>query len=220
MNVSKFISLLLFPILIFPQDLIITTEQTFEDTTIVLYGNLIVNPGGSLTLRRVTLKMFVDQGGQMIDVKPGGSMFIFDNCEISSTNPDSTFGFRVEGTEFEMHNSELRDCSGGGYAASEIMGLYIKTNNAVIDSNRFINYNAGIIINSSGATITNNALMNPQETGIYMFYAENCRIEGNYVTGLSPLVLLNSNNNEILNNTLLGDTIRLINSSNNIRPIC
>ena len=187
--------------MIFPQDLIITTEQTFEDTTIVLSGNLIVNPGGSLTLRRVTLQMNVDSGASMIYVKPGGSMFIYDNCKISSTNPDSPFGFKVEGTAFEMRNSELSDCSRAyidNYAPPEMMGLLIKTNNAVIDSNRITNRYTGIIVNSPGAIITNNTIITPTAIGIYLFYAETCVIKGNYVNSAESIYLLNSNNNEIL----------------------
>lgn len=168
--------------------------------------------------------MDTDNGATIIEVKPGGSMFIFDNCKISATNPDYRFCFKVEGTAFEMRNSELSDCSRTGfddYASPASMGLYIMTNNAIIDSNRITNSPCGITVNSSGVIITNNTIINPnpEETGIYLFYAENCRIEGNYIdsgTLGKPLSFLNSNNNEILNNTILGMWIRLYNSSNNI----
>lgn len=48
---------MLTPILISPQDLIITTEQTFEDTTIILDGNLIIRDGGGLTLNSSKIQM-------------------------------------------------------------------------------------------------------------------------------------------------------------------
>lgn len=155
----------------------------------------------------------------MIYVKPGGSMFIYDNCKISSTNPDYLFGFKVEGTAFEMRNSELSDCGRtyiDDYAPPGMMGLLIKTNNTIIDSNRITNRYTGIIVSCSGAIITNNTIITPTAIGIYLFYAETCVIKGNYVNSAESIYLLNSNNNEILDNELLGCLGRLSNSSNNI----
>lgn len=68
-------------------DWIITQEQTVEDATLVLNGNLIVKRGAKLTLRKVTLTVNTTHDGQYgISVEAGGSIFI-DHSAITSINP-------------------------------------------------------------------------------------------------------------------------------------
>jgi parallel beta-helix repeat protein len=159
-------------------DWIITGQQSIEDRTIVLNGDLIVKDGGSLTLKRVKLIVNCSYDGEYgIWVEPGGSIFIHDS-NITSPNPQQRwhieagsessqfsyeptgvseeesprFTFIVDHAAFELKNSELHGCGWGepwGDWERESGGLILKNvDNAVIEGNTFSNNFYGLILSN------------------------------------------------------------------------
>lgn len=91
-------------------DWIINDVTIMESQTIILNGNLIVQPAGRLTLNDVTLTLNSSYDGQYgIVVNQDGAMFI-NNSVVASENQLHTYNFAVHGSSFEMKNSELHHC--------------------------------------------------------------------------------------------------------------
>ena len=101
----------------------IFTPVVLTDTTKVMYGNVTVHNGGSLTLDNATLKMNVFEDGEYeIQVKSGGGRHIGNGSVITDGDadndalpPDSPenhrFLFSVDdGAQFEMRDSEVHEC--------------------------------------------------------------------------------------------------------------
>jgi len=91
-------------------DWVVTGTESYYDEVIVLSGNLIVEDGGNLTFRKVTLNMNCAYNGQFnITVKPGGKFYVLEGSVITSADPSKRYGFSVWST-FRMNNSELHGC--------------------------------------------------------------------------------------------------------------
>lgn len=91
-------------------DWVVTGTESYYDEVIVLNGNLIVEDGGNLTFRKVTLKMNCTYNGQYdITVMPGGSFYVLEGSVITSANPDKRYMFSAHST-FRMNNSEIHGC--------------------------------------------------------------------------------------------------------------
>jgi len=200
------------------QDWVITDNQILEDTTIVLDGNLIVKAGGSLTFKTVTLIMNCQFEGQYrIEVKPEGSLFIYQNSNITANILDNRFAFAVHGSSFEMKNSELHGAGWGdedelnndyGLVMSGSKGLIITTNNAILDSNTYSNNHVGVIIADSGAVISNNQFYNNHAQSLYVRDAIFVTITDNYIlneTGSAALHITSDNNNRYINNEIISN---------------
>jgi hypothetical protein len=86
----------------------------------VLDGNLIVENGGNLTFRKVTLKMNCAYDAQYrIEVRSGGKFYVLDGSVITAVNPEKEFLFDVHSESiFRMNSSELHECghTGAGFS--------------------------------------------------------------------------------------------------------
>jgi len=130
--------------------------------TIILNGDLLIKTGGSLTFRNVTLLMNCSFNGTFnIEVEKGGTFYIYDYDDNSSTKADFSiitsatpdyrhrFHFYVKkGASFIMRNSELHEC---GYFSNEppypywTEGLCIEASNSLIENCIITNNNYGIL---------------------------------------------------------------------------
>jgi len=94
-------------------DWIVTGVEIYSNHEVfVLNGNLIVENGGNLTLKGVTLKMNCTYDGQYnITVKTGGAFYVLEGSVITSANSSNGYCFFVlsEAT-FRMSESELHEC--------------------------------------------------------------------------------------------------------------
>ena len=171
----------------------VTTDTIRSNETIILSGNLTVLNNASLTFKNVTLIMNCTSAGQyIIEVKPGSSMYILDLDDNNMTTEDASnitaadsnypYLFWVDdGTHFEMRNSELHRC-GITPAIVSWSGLYIQTDDAIIEHN-LISHNAdGIVLYGSDATISNNTITWNGDTGIRATTWSNATIENNWIT--------------------------------------
>ena len=164
-----------------PGDWVISGTEVVSDQTIVLTGNLIVRPGGSLTLINVKLYMDCSYNGEwQIRVESGGTMNVLAGSVITAYNPEYEFLFYVYG-ELVMRDSELHECSSGLYINThEGVAIY----NCIISDNRGVSYcynSSNIVI--SGCEISNNGY------GIYCYNSSNvsisrCEICSNHGHGI------------------------------------
>lgn len=168
------------------QDLVITEQVTFEDTTIVLAGDLVVEDDASLTLRGVSLRMDCQFNGQyMIRVRRGGSLYIRDNSVITANSLDNRFSFVVRGSSFEMTGSELH---GAGWGDEDELnseletgrkGLSIASDNALLEGNDFSYNHGGVILLGTGVVIRDNHFHHNDAESLYLRGASNTNVVGN-----------------------------------------
>jgi parallel beta-helix repeat protein len=189
-------------------DWVVTGSESYYDEVFVLNGNLVVEDGGNLTFRRVTLKMNCAYDGQYnITVKHGGSFYVLEGSVITSANPDKRFAFTVWST-FRMSNSELHEC-GWTWSEWETSGLLISSDDAVVE-NSLISHNwNGINVCSDGVVVRNNNVTANSETGITVSSNStiyNNHVSCNNVTGIgigghcSPIIY----NNTVMSNLWAG----------------
>ncbi len=194
-------------------DWIISDVTTIQGQTIILNGNLIVQPGGSLTLNNVTLTLNCTFDGQYgIVINQDGSMFI-NNSILTSEDELHAYNFVVNGSSFEMKNSELHNCGWG--PASENLGeddilsgnrgLVIRTNQAVLEGNNISKNHVGIILAGSGIALERNHIHSNSVHGINVYKGSNCNIASNHIqhgSVSSPIRIIDAINNSITDNII------------------
>lgn len=180
---------------------IVSGNEYWNDTTVVLNENLTVVAGGNLTLDHVTLKMNVTYDGQYhIDVQGGGAMYIYnstitdgdtDNDAAPWDSPENNrymFLVRKE-AEFEMKNSELHECGfltdiNPGIHPSTwcTRGLYIEADNPIIENNLISHNFQGIFLHSvTGGRLVRNKVDN-NSRGICLHTCDHITLVGNSVS--------------------------------------
>ena len=198
------------------QDWVVTGTQVVENDAIALNGNLIVENGGNLTLRAVTLTMNNSYNGEYgIRVKSGGAITIEEGSVITATSDSDRFSFAVEsGARFLMRNSELSRCGWGPDSEdlwdkvpilSGMRGLVIDTSNAVIEGNTLSNNHVGIILTGYGITLDNNHIHSNKVHGIYIRGGLTCQITNNSIQHSSissPFRIVEGEDNTIKSNTI------------------
>jgi parallel beta-helix repeat protein len=124
----------------------------------VLNGNLIVENGGNLTLKGVTLKMNCTYDGQYsITVETGGAFYVLEGSVITSVNPSNGYCFLVlSESTFRMSDSELHEC--GMSFSDDIMkwGLYTLSNDTVVEKSLISDNFCGVFIAGGESAIQNN----------------------------------------------------------------
>lgn len=189
-----------------------------ENQEIKLRGNLIIEEGGILTFKNVTLKMNCSVDGEFgIEVQSGGEFYIFDNDDnkkstgdrsnITSYYDEYEYHFLVyENAKFEMKLSELSNCGYMWGNEHKHTGLWINTNNSIIEGNHFYD-NPEVAINcyESSPIIKNNIFSN-NHAGVHSSYGNPTIFNNEFINnelaifcmGLVPIL----SNNEILNNDI------------------
>jgi parallel beta-helix repeat protein len=166
-------------------DWIVTGYEAIEDRAIILDGNLLIRPGGSLTLTNVTL--LIEQGSKSLYqiYAEAGSSLVISNCTIAPAQTGERFAFIVQGAHFTLENSRL---VGMMHPSLETMrgGLsLIDVNGAILDGNTISHYDSyGMwLIRSSNNNITNNTItcIGPDGTtgAIFLEYSHNNTITHN-----------------------------------------
>ena len=176
---------------------IINMPTYVGNETIDLKGNLSILAGASLTLWNVTLKMNCTADWQRhIEVLNGGVMKILDldndnttltdASNITSTNPSYEFNFWVRPTAtFEMRNSVLTECGEFAGGVPEWEGLYIQTDDAIVDHCKINNCTRGIVLYGSDAVVSNNTI-EWCDTGVWATAWSNGVIENNFINWNKP----------------------------------
>ena len=178
-------------------DWVITGEKILENEAVTLNGNLIVENGGSLTLRNVELTMNCSYRGEYgIFSRPGSSLSIYDSVIVPS-DEKITFGFRVDGVRLVLKNNEIR---GVGRLQDMAPTEMREEDGSPME---------GIIIESvDEAIIEGNTIYHKESSGLQLGGCQGALIRGNVIDfqgwgeGRSGISLSNSHNNEISENHL------------------
>nr|MDO8082925.1 right-handed parallel beta-helix repeat-containing protein [Candidatus Freyarchaeota archaeon] len=176
----------------------ISNTSIYRDIEIILYGNLIITNGGSLTLTNVTLKIAcASEGEHRIEVQSGGALYINDTDGNPETSDDATiityyynnhvhyypFLFWVNsGSTFQMNNSELHHCGRNILGDLKLNGLWINTNNTIIENNTLIDNWYGIILYYSHHNIIRNNKVTNNRDGFHLINSSYNTFSGNRVT--------------------------------------
>jgi parallel beta-helix repeat protein len=146
-------------------DWIVTNIEVYDGQTIVLNGNLIVENGGNLTLNGVTLKMNCTYDGQYnITVEPGGVFYVLEGSVITSANSSHGYCFFVQdGSTFRMSESELHECGMGPHDDWRKPGLWILSNDIVVEKSLISDNKCGIFIVDGEPVIRNNNITNNEQ---------------------------------------------------------
>ena len=170
----------------------VTDNRQYKNCTIILTGNLTIENGGSLELINTTLRMNSSSTVKYyIEVLSGGSINIHDYDGNSATTGDAStitrnnvsnpYFFRAyEGSYFEMKNSNLFRC-GDATTVPKYAGLYVNTDNAVIDHCNFSYNYDGLVLYNSDAVVSNNTFYWNGHSGIYAGYWSDATIENNLI---------------------------------------
>jgi len=147
-------------------DWIVTDIEVCEGQTIVLNGNLIVENGGNLTLKGVTLKMNCTYDGQYnITVETGGAFYIVEGSIITSVNPSMEYCFRVlDGSTFRVSDSELHEC--GISSVWGVAGLFIQSSDVIIEKSLISENLLGIFAGGMGELVIQSNNITNNEYGI------------------------------------------------------
>jgi parallel beta-helix repeat protein len=160
-------------------DWIVNGKESYSDQTIVLNGNLIVENGGNLTFRKVTLKMNCTYDAQYrIEVRAGGKFYVLDGSVITAVDHEKEFLFDVHGgTIFRMNSSELHECGiedGGS-------GLRISYAEEVVIENSLLSNNwYAIMCSNCNPVIRNNNISWNRFEAVSLDHS-NGTIEGNHI---------------------------------------
>ena len=200
-------------------DWIITGQQSFEDRSITLNGNLIIKRSGTLTLKGIRLLVNASFNGQYkISVEPGGSMYVYGST-ITAANPEHRFAFIVSGSAFEMKDSELHGVGWGPDAelweAKDIMsgsnGLVVTTTKAIIEGNLLSNNHVGVILAGTGINLSKNEIHSNKVHGIFIYEGRDNQITSNLIrhaTVSSPFRIVRGQTNRIADNTIVSSLTR------------
>ncbi|MFB0559831.1 MAG: right-handed parallel beta-helix repeat-containing protein [Candidatus Lokiarchaeia archaeon] len=208
-------------------DTIISEPWNISNIYIILNGNLTIASEGSLTLTNVNLEVNCTYNGEhRIEVQNNGALYINGSSIITALSTSNMFLFWVQsGATFQMNDSELHYC---GYNDPDIeydiynYGLWINTNNTIIDNNTLTNNYCGIVIqNSYYNTIRNNTATN-NSVGFFLHSSSYNELVNNTATnnGWCGFRLeVGSDNNNITSNIVannIGDGFELSWGSNNL----
>jgi parallel beta-helix repeat protein len=157
----------------------ISEPTVIENQTLVLDRQLLIEAGGSLTLRNVMLDMTNDLPS--ILVQPQGSLYIYQST-IGPTRPENGgYLFQVmPQSVFVMKDSEIHG-AGLWPGAGDWAGLYVLTANAVIENNVITDAHNGMGLEAAGGRIISNTISQCGR-GITLRDASGAHVEGNTVT--------------------------------------
>lgn len=148
-------------------DWIVTGTETYHDVDIVLNGNLVVEDGGSLTFRNVSLQLNCTSDTHCnITVQTGGEFYVLEGSVITSVDSVNGYSFVVwPNSTFRMSYSEVHYC-GWDPSGWHTMGLYILTDDAVVENCLMSRNNFFGISLESSAVIRNNNITENKGSGI------------------------------------------------------
>lgn len=203
-------------------DWIVNGTESYTDEIIVLNGSLIINSGGSLTLKHVTLAMncTVADNQYNIIVNGGGSLTITDidgdpstvndfsnitDSPFDTDNGSSEYDFHYsilvyDGASFSIHNSLVRECGSWDfqYYGLMIMADYADIQNCTFENNRYSIY----LDEVENVTIANNHIRYSDYGITAETYNKNCYIYGNEIHNASWGIAIRGENFVVHDNDL------------------
>ncbi len=144
------------------------SESNFSEE-IMLTGNLIIQPGASLSFNNVILRMNCALSGQYrIEVQGGGALTIDNGSQITN-GMTSTAGYLFQAnaaSTLDMRNSSISKCGLLGIAGVETSGMRVLSNSAFFENVSISGCANGLIVDSCVATLSDSTIAGNLHNGI------------------------------------------------------
>ena len=209
-------------IYIFYDDWEINSPWSYSDDIFILYGDLRILDGGTLTLDNCTIEMAKQdpEEGWNITVAEGGTFNLLNNSLITtnSTSPDP-YKFRIDGTALIENSTveEMKDLS-GPYDGIQIYSDDVEISNSTIRNGS----GNGVYVETGTVSITNSSIIDNNWVCVQIAYSSNNNIIGNHISNNWRGISLgyssynNINNNNVSSNDRDGIALYYTCSNNNI----
>jgi hypothetical protein len=168
---------------------VVNDTTSISDTSILLNGNLIVQPAGRLTLTNVAMVVNCSFSGQYrIDVLAGGELHIV-GCNLSSANLSSGYLFWTSaGSVLEISGSRIGGVGSPYQNDGGTYGILVRTQNALIRDSTFIGCSEALHVEDCSLAISN-CNFKDNEVGITAYNSSltvtGCTFEDHNTSGLA-----------------------------------
>jgi hypothetical protein len=173
-------------------DWVVTGDETFADRSIILAGDLVIMPGGSLTISNASLTMFSSYPGEhQILVRAGGTLRVLDGSLVNSFDPINTHRFGlVPGSTAVFANSTFIAC---GIRYEEVNqqitgGIISGTENLTVDNSTFTGAHVAMTLYAGAAFTSSSFITN--YIGVISLRCwmdfERCSFSGNILSATWP----------------------------------
>jgi len=154
-------------------DWIISDTTVMNDCGIVLYDDLTIQNGGSLTFNNVTLKLYATS---VITVEPGGAFYIYESI-IDGISSSYYYKFIVNG-KMRIFDSSINNTWGPQYGDVGTSGIQIYSDDVIIYNSTICHGKQfGIGINGASPQIINCNISN-NNRGLIARGSSSVKIEG------------------------------------------
>jgi hypothetical protein len=194
-------------------DWIITNTTYVSNENLVIQGNISIENEGSLTLDHTILELNGEYYGDiLIQVKDGGELNIINNSVLKEGASQINYDFIFENGSYGLiSKSTINDCGwDDGETYQSTGGVFIESDNVIIENSTFENNYVGLVIVSTAPTIENNIIHDNIKYGIFLWRAP-VHLIGNNISK-NPVGISSYNSEFIMtDNDILdcGDGIRL-----------
>ncbi|MFW9915297.1 MAG: nitrous oxide reductase family maturation protein NosD [Candidatus Thorarchaeota archaeon] len=191
-------------------------DWTHENKAFILNGSLVVENGGILNLRNVTLRMNNTNSEFNITIRSGGKL-ILENCTVTVLNINDFLKWFLKaesGSDVRLLNSTFNYAGRIEGTHGDHSGLWINTNDAIVLNCSINNNYFGLYAyQAKNGTFANNTITNSIKNGIILLSSSNNTISGNMVTNISTssssgICLGSSNNTIVSGNTVTNSSAR------------
>lgn len=166
-------------------DWIITGSESLSGGSYEVHdGDIIIRDGGTLTLDGTEIRMDDTTGPQYrVEVQSGGTLIMRNGALIRSEHNNSNwYSFFIwDGATARITDSNISDV-GSIFANWQDLGIFIESDDVLIDNTDITRGGFGIMMFFSDATITNNTIYDNQGTGVYTELGEPV-INDNHIIG-------------------------------------
>jgi parallel beta-helix repeat protein len=167
-------------------DWYVSDTRSYTGVTINMVGNLIINSTGVLTLNNVFLRINSTLATTYrIEVRAGGQLYTQNNTRITA---GTAYNYRFliqSGSTAQLANTNITRC--GVMGGNSGNGIYIASDNVVIQNCNIDNGYKGICIEYASPQILNCTIRNHGYDGIYAVSSfptiDGCNITRNGLTG-------------------------------------
>jgi len=140
-------------------DVSVNLQSTWVNATVIIRGNVTVEPGGTLTMMGSTMQMVSSSSDpKSVLVRSNGSLQLLSGNTITTYAGIGNYAFMVEkGGSFFMNGSRI---TRAGYDAGgnlTLGGVYLAANVQITNSNLTGNY-AALLVDGAAVTVTNTTL--------------------------------------------------------------
>jgi len=185
-------------------DWIINNPQTFTDKNFIVNGSLLVKNNGRLTLINTSIRMNPIATG-FVQVEKGGALLVRDRSQFMNTNGKSYAFVTFVQSTLEITNSSIYGAGWAWGTNGSTAGIYIDTNNVLIQDSTFSWDYYGIVDNGRDLSITGCIFTNITNSGLqvskanvkvsdsqFMWDRTGIRVQGGTIDGNNLTIIANT----------------------------